>query len=468
MKHLRSIFRLLILLLIFACSQNNSESANIFTNDNDGDGVSNQQEAVDNTDPEDPCSVNINSQYEPAITDTWKQLDCDGDGVTNQQELIDGTLLLDPNWDLCDFNPANQDVSITSDFWKSIDCDGDGVTNWQEVSDGTNTKDHCDFVYTSQNSQPINGWTELDCDNDGRTNEEEINANTDPTDPNDFPGKGDKIVSIDGGEYTYLFEQNGTVYDKIVDENNIIITDFSYDAQGNLTSVFIKGYSASDNDINYTFSYSNNLISQIVRTEGTDQITYNVIHNGNIIYLDYGNHNLPTGYYPAKYTFNSNNTISTIENYSVRNGNELVYFNNSFEYNGPNGDLSRSYREKKYYNTSTQVYTDLTNTLDESTFSVSYSYHNVDAKNPMYNAIQKIYTHFILAPGILKRCYTEEFSAVSYHYVGSVSWVLSADSHQTIVQYSFTADNIQPNGFPVKGSKSSLGLLNNLDFYYEE
>ncbi|MBK8723351.1 MAG: hypothetical protein IPL95_14105 [Saprospiraceae bacterium] len=53
-----------------------------------------------------------------------KLLDCDGDGVTNQQEIADGTNPLNS----CSFKLASQTVA-TSASWKSIDCDGDGVIN---------------------------------------------------------------------------------------------------------------------------------------------------------------------------------------------------------------------------------------------------------------------------------------------------------------------------------------------------
>ncbi|WP_431111635.1 hypothetical protein, partial [Winogradskyella poriferorum] len=59
--------------------------------------------------------------------------DCDGDGVTNEDENEDGT---DPNVS-CDFNLESQTVD-TSSTWNMEDCDGDGVTNSDEKEDGTN------------------------------------------------------------------------------------------------------------------------------------------------------------------------------------------------------------------------------------------------------------------------------------------------------------------------------------------
>ncbi len=119
--------------------------------DCDGDGETNGTEATNGTDPVDPCSVtNPTVQVDPmnpgsseqAAYDVWAAADCDGDGVTNGQEVIDAT---DPN-DPCDYLAASQDISIVTPEWEALDCDGDGVTNGDEITDGTDPQDPCNYM----------------------------------------------------------------------------------------------------------------------------------------------------------------------------------------------------------------------------------------------------------------------------------------------------------------------------------
>jgi hypothetical protein len=153
--------------------------------DSDGDGVTNAQELIDGTDPNDSCDLTLTSVTILA-TSTG---DCDGDGVTNAAEINgpdnavgggDGT---DPN-DACDFNASQITIAVTS----TADCDGDGVTNAQELIDGTDPNDACDLTLTSVT---ILATSTGDCDGDGVTNAAEINGSDnavgggDGTDPND-------------------------------------------------------------------------------------------------------------------------------------------------------------------------------------------------------------------------------------------------------------------------------------------
>jgi gliding motility-associated-like protein len=126
--------------------------------DTDGDGITNVQEAIDGTNPNDDCS-SIGGT--PLGTS-----DCDNDGLPNDEEAQLGT---DPN------NP---------------DTDGDGVLDNQEVTDDTNPLDDCDSI----------GGTSLltsDCDEDGLTNEQEATLGTDS---NNADTDGDSI--LDGQEVT--------------------------------------------------------------------------------------------------------------------------------------------------------------------------------------------------------------------------------------------------------------------------
>ncbi|KAI9549368.1 hypothetical protein GHT06_003734 [Daphnia sinensis] len=59
-----------------------------------------------------------------------ESVDTDGDGVTNEQELLDGT---DPN-DGCEYESGSQDLTKVSSSWNSLDCDDDGLTNDEELT----------------------------------------------------------------------------------------------------------------------------------------------------------------------------------------------------------------------------------------------------------------------------------------------------------------------------------------------
>jgi gliding motility-associated-like protein len=180
--------------------------------DTDGDGVSDAQEALDGTNPNDPCSFKLSSQTLPTSA-AWKSADCDGDGLTNQeektgiddpatpadpggkitdplnkdtdgdgvsdaQEALDGT---NPN-DPCSFKLTSQKLTPTA-AWLAADCDGDGVTNGKEIKDGTNPSDPCSLKYLSQTLTPTAAWLAADCDGDGVLNGKEKSDGTDPSDP---------------------------------------------------------------------------------------------------------------------------------------------------------------------------------------------------------------------------------------------------------------------------------------------
>jgi gliding motility-associated-like protein len=148
--------------------------------DDDGDGVTTEQEKEDLTNPYDPCdyipeSVTLNQNG------VYLTADCDGDGVTNENEKEDGTDPLDP----CDYNPEHITLDQSGDYLEA-DCDGDGVTNEDEKEDGTDPLDSCDFVLAHQTVTPSNTWNDTDCDGDGVTNEDEKEDGTDPLDPCDY------------------------------------------------------------------------------------------------------------------------------------------------------------------------------------------------------------------------------------------------------------------------------------------
>ena len=152
------------------------------TNDCDGDGLTNDEEAAAGTDPanadSDGDGVNDGTEINTDLTDPLDDCDslsgtplgtsdCDNDGLTNDEETIAGT---DPN------NP---------------DSDGDGVLDGTEVKvDYTDPSDRCDFVLSSATETPSTSWNDEDCDGDGVDNQTEVSNNTeifDPCDPAQVP-----------------------------------------------------------------------------------------------------------------------------------------------------------------------------------------------------------------------------------------------------------------------------------------
>jgi hypothetical protein len=169
--------------------------------DSDGDGVLDSDEAINMTDPTDPCSLVLTSVSQNA-TDMG---DCDGDGVTNADEINgtdgdfstpgDNTDPIDP----CGLNLADVSQNATD----MGDCDGDGVTNAEEINgtdgdfstpgDNTDPTDPCNLnlADVSQNATDTG-----DCDGDGVTNAEEINGLDD-----DFSTPGDNTDPLDLCDY---------------------------------------------------------------------------------------------------------------------------------------------------------------------------------------------------------------------------------------------------------------------------
>jgi gliding motility-associated-like protein len=152
-------------------------AVNITSCDSDGDGVTDAQEAIDGTDPNNPCSFKLASQV-LATSAAWKAGDCDGDGLTNQEEK---TGIDDPS------TPANPNGKITDPL--NVDTDGDGVTDAQEAIDGTDPTNSCSFKLASQTVATSGAWKSADCDGDGLTNQEEKTGIDDPSTPANPNGK---------------------------------------------------------------------------------------------------------------------------------------------------------------------------------------------------------------------------------------------------------------------------------------
>jgi len=152
----------------------NGNITNPLDPDSDGDGVTDGQEAIDGTDPNENCDYLLASQTVTPDA-AWNIMDCDNDGLTNEEEV---TGIDDPS------TPADPNGNITDP--QNPDSDGDGVTDGQEAIDGTDPNNNCDLEAASITLQPSTEFLEGDCDGDGVSNEQEVGG--DPLNPVDTDG----------------------------------------------------------------------------------------------------------------------------------------------------------------------------------------------------------------------------------------------------------------------------------------
>ncbi|PZR23313.1 MAG: hypothetical protein DI539_03410 [Flavobacterium psychrophilum] len=182
----------------------NAQEASIGTNptvaDTDGDGINDGAEVTAGSNPLNPCSPNANSPV----------CDQDGDGLTNAQEATAGT---NPTVADTDGDGVNDGAEVTGSSDPLNPCspsasagpcdqDSDGLTNTQEASAGTNpTIADTDGDGVNDGTEITNGSDPLnpcspnpaspacDQDGDGLTNAQETTAGTSPTNP-DTDGDG--------------------------------------------------------------------------------------------------------------------------------------------------------------------------------------------------------------------------------------------------------------------------------------
>jgi gliding motility-associated-like protein len=251
--------------------------------DVDNDGVGDDQEVIDGTDPNDPCSYLVSSittiitsgsdcdgdtfldidevangsnPFDPCDPDDTGAgcpgFDGDNDGVLDNQESIDGT---DPN-DPCSYIVS----SITANITSGSDCDGDTFLDIDEVSNGSNPFDPCDpddsdlscQVDTdgdglSDAQEAVIGTDPLnsDTDGDGLLDGEEVDNASDPLDacsPNSFGADCVNGIYIPTG-FSPNSDGNNDVYTIIVGKNVVSFSFSLYDRWGNrMFTAIEKGF----------------------------------------------------------------------------------------------------------------------------------------------------------------------------------------------------------------------------------
>lgn len=468
------IYILSTLLLASACSSDDNSSDEVIDpNDIDGDGVTNQQEAIDNTNPNNVCSFITSHIYYPSVSEEWKSTDCDGDGVTNENEVDpDGNGVIQNNktnpLSPCDLDISKQTVS-PSEEWLNTDCDGDAVTNATEIADATNIFDPCSLIVENQDLTPNNPWLNTDCDADGISNAQEIEDNTNPLDSNDFFGSGDilkEIIYLDTGRIHYFTDQ-GAKYDRIVDADGTILTDFEYDSQDRFSSVFLND---SNGNILIEYEYNNLEISQILITQGNETIIKNVVYDNNIIYT-YST-NLPQGLYDEKFTLNNSGKLIQYERFSGT-GQTLSHTTKILTYDSTLNEVTEIFTSNQGYDTVTQTFFDFSGGVSYFEESETY-YYSEDIINPVYEATQNLYINFILMNegasylSIMRYSWNYQFGVFSQTYCNQYAATLNTFDNQFNDSFGFNASNIQNNELPYLGGYSTnWGYVSDIQFLYE-
>ena len=165
--------------------------------DSDGDGLNDEDEASNGTDPNNPDSDGdgINDGDEASNGTDPNESDSDGDGVNDGDEASNGT---DPNNPDSDGDGVNDgDEASNGTNPNESDSDGDGVGDGDEASNGTdpnNPDSDGDGINDGDeggyNTDPLNP----DSDGDGVNDGDEV-ANG--TDPNGIDLDGDGFISTD-------------------------------------------------------------------------------------------------------------------------------------------------------------------------------------------------------------------------------------------------------------------------------
>ena len=455
------IYLLLIPLLILGCTQENTVVVETNPADLDGDGVTNQQETIDNTNPEDGCDYLQSSQFYPDTSSEWRARDCDGDGVTNGDEIDpdgnggnedNGT---DPQ-DRCDFELSRQTLPPFQ-FWLNADCDEDGVSNGQELNDGTNPSDPCSLLLANQTSQP-QAWLALDCDGDCVRNELEVEDGTDPFDEGDYLGNGTTLYQfITRSSRVVAIDENGSRYAQVTEPNGTVLNTYSY-ANNNLTAAQVE---TSSGVTNFAFEYQNDLLSTVTKTEGGVTGTYDLEYDGNTIIAD-GDFAAPGQYY-IKLTFDATGQFLLTREKFLQSGSQWKQYHQTFEYNNTGNQISQITKKARNYYPSTGTF----GNFEVEREVTHYSFYS-ETKNPLKEASDKIKLAIYFEPSLLSNITTlrsNEYTLFEPFFQESYSYFYD------ILGYTLTNEvcNSNAQNYLTRGARLSEygGVIFDIIFLYE-
>ena len=149
-----------------ACSATANVTVSLGSLDSDGDGVSDTQEALDGTNPNDGCDYLVASQVFANTSSTWRNADCDGDGNANGTDSAPRDFCIDGTGQV----PVNGTPAY--DIFRYQDCDNDGILNGMECSTGGTCPDFDrdgipNYLDTDSDDDQIGDITERNIDTDG-------------------------------------------------------------------------------------------------------------------------------------------------------------------------------------------------------------------------------------------------------------------------------------------------------------
>jgi gliding motility-associated-like protein len=163
-----------------ACSSSMNVSVSVSGGDTDGDGVTDAQELLDGTNPNDGCSYLTASQVLANTSPSWQNADCDGDGTANGTDPEPLNYCVGGSGQV----PANGTAAY--DIFRYLDCDNDGILNGLECTTGVTCPDFDNdgipnYLDTDSDNDQIGDITEgnIDTDGDGSANYIDLDSDND-------------------------------------------------------------------------------------------------------------------------------------------------------------------------------------------------------------------------------------------------------------------------------------------------
>jgi len=214
----------------------------VVSEDFDGDGVSNTQEATDGTDPNNGCEYLAIHVTLPQ-SEAWKLLDCDGDGNPNKTDpeplnfCVGGINNVipspgSPQYEFfkeadCDNDGIPNNMECFNAITTCQDFDGDGIPNYlDQDSDGDAIPDRVEKNRDSDGDKSAD-YLDLDSDNDGILDSIELSNDFDRDGiPNYLDLDSDNDHILDAWEALALYRgPTDENYDGRVDKNGVFIDD---------------------------------------------------------------------------------------------------------------------------------------------------------------------------------------------------------------------------------------------------